>query len=425
MNYLAKIAVLFFFVVAIVSCSLDSSSNPEEINNNKANPNSPSPSDKASNEPIYQTLKWESENAKSFDVYFGKTNPPTTRVVSNLDKKTFVISNLEYATVYYWRVISKFGDGTQKEGPVWSFTTLTNPNPAGSGYAMQLVKLEKKLPDIVNVLFQVVDMNRIGVPNLVKENFEIFEDGEPITSESTIEIKRNDQLPYKIRTVLMLDNSTSLDGKYDQIREAASLFIRNLRPNQEVAIYQFSESPELIIDFTSNKDSLLKYIANYRKGFMTTNLYGAVIRGASRWEDKFTVDDLLQGSMIIFTDGKDTQGSSSLVEAVNAVGNKTVYTVGLAGAADGIDVPILTAIGTKGFYPISDISQLTENFNKIQQSIVNFANSFYLMTYKSPKRGNFDHFLTIKIKDNSYMGSEAYITGIYNSSGFYSANWTN
>jgi hypothetical protein len=268
-------------------------------------------------------------------------------------------------------------------------------------------------------------MNRIGVPNLVKENFEIFEDGEPITSESTIEIKRNDQLPYKIRTVLMLDNSTSLDGKYDQIREAASLFIRNLRPNQEVAIYQFSESPELIIDFTSNKDSLLKYIANYRKGFMTTNLYGAVIRGASRWEDKFTVDDLLQGSMIIFTDGKDTQGSSSLVEAVNAVGNKTVYTVGLAGAADGIDVPILTAIGTKGFYPISDISQLTENFNKIQQSIVNFANSFYLMTYKSPKRGNFDHFLTIKIKDNSYMGSEAYITGIYNSSGFYSANWTN
>lgn len=424
MNNFAKIALFFFFAVAIISCSLDSTSSPEEINN-KTIPNSPSPSDKANNVPIYQSLKWESENAKSFDVYFGKTNPPTTRVVSNYDKKIYAISNLEYATVYYWRVISKYSDGTQKEGPIWSFTTLTNPNPAGAGFAMKLVKLEKKLPDIVNVLFQVVDMNSIGVPNLTKNNFELFEDGEPITSESTIEIKRNDQLPYKIRTVLMLDNSTSLDGKYDQIRAAASLFISNLKPNQEVAIYQFSEAPELIIDFTSNKDSLLKYIANYRKGFMTTNLYGAVIKGTSRWEDKFAVDDLLQGAMIIFTDGKDTQGSSSLVEAMNAVGNKTVYTVGLEGAADGIDVPVLTAIGTKGFYPISDISQLTENFNKIQQSILNFANSFYLLTYKSPKRGNFDHFLTIKIKENSYLGSDSYITGIYNSSGFYSANWAN
>ena len=63
-------------------------------------------------------------------------------------------------------------------------------------------------------------------------------------------------------------------------------------------------------------------------GYPTTNLYGAVITGAGRWTDQFSSSSIVQGAMIVFTDGSDTQGSYTLNQALSAVGGKRVYTVG-------------------------------------------------------------------------------------------------
>jgi hypothetical protein len=268
-------------------------------------------------------------------------------------------------------------------------------------------------------MFHVKDLYGNGITNLYADSFEVFEDSQPLyLSESELQIKRYNATPYTIKTVLMLDNSTSLQNDIDRIRDAAISFINNIVPNQEVAIYKFSENIEMLTDFTSDKNVLFAALQQYILGSATTNLYGAVVKGASQWEDVFSINEIVNGFMIVFTDGNDTQNSTSLADAIDAVHNKSVFTIGLGNE---IQPEILNKIGSKGYYPISDISQLSEKFGDIQSKISAEANSFYFLSYKSPKRGNFDHILTIRIKNNPHIGDNSFITGTFNSGGFTSS----
>ncbi len=178
------------------------------------------------------------------------------------------------------------------------------------------------------MLFQVTDLENRGIDNLTIDDFEISENGEAISKyESNMIISKRQNNPYLIKTVLMLDNSTSIsdDGTTLQdIKDAAKNFVDNMTINQEVALYKFSDKPEQILNFTTDKSLLKSSIENINRGFATTDFYGAVIEGAKQWDDKITTDDIVQGSLVIFTDGNDTQGSHTLSEALNAIGDKRV-----------------------------------------------------------------------------------------------------
>ncbi len=405
-------------ILIITSCSFDKPNPSQPTVADKTIPYSPQPNNNSADLPLSVGLSWQSDNAVSFDVYLDIQNPPQRLITLNNVTKSYVITNLAYSTTYYWQVIANYSDGSRKAGPVWSFTTMQNLNPGAGGYAMYLSSVTAQLPNTVNMVFQVVDMTNRGVTNLDSTYFDVYEDGTALSaSESKLSIKKRIQVPFKIRTVLMLDNSTSLSDNIDRIRNAASAFVKNILPYQEVAVYQFSEQPVMIHDFTDNKDTLLAALNKYQPGVSSTDFYGAVIKGSSLWADRYTPDNIVQGSMIIFTDGNDTQGSHTLADALNAVANKYVYTVGLGSE---IRPDILRAIGTAGYYLISDVSRLDAQFVNIQTAILNYANSFYVLSYKSPKRGNEDHQLVVRIKNNPYSGAGSFIQAVYNSTGFYS-----
>ncbi|MHB8906733.1 MAG: VWA domain-containing protein [Melioribacteraceae bacterium] len=385
-------------------------------------PSALQPLNNSNDQNIIQTLKWDSFNAVSYDLYLDKGNPPLQIIASKIAQKFFTLtSSLDYYTIYYWRVVANFSDGSQKSSPVFKFKTAPNLNPSQAGYALYLKKQETQLPNNVILSFQVVDLFNAGVTTLSRDDFEIYEDGLPLQSESLADLKRVTQLPNKIRTVLMLDNSTSLTNtEVDKIRSAASSFVNKIAANQEVAIYQFSENIEMLSDFTGNQNNLNVAINNYRTGASTTSLYNAVKIGASLWDDKYSVDGILQGTMIIFTDGNETATptTEALKEAINAVSNKSVFTIGLSGK-DPLDVETLKRLGTSGYYPITDISQLDAQFTLIQNSISRNANSIYQLTYKSPRRGG-DYALTVRVKGNPYTDTYSFILGKYSSAGFFS-----
>ncbi|MEW6193893.1 MAG: VWA domain-containing protein [Bacteroidota bacterium] len=419
---LLKIFVFVLILLLTFQCTFDSPNitnpTPTDTTTQKdtTKPYNPKPANDAVNQPLIVTLDWSAGNVSKFDIYFDTVNPPTTLLVPDVTDQPVVLTQLSYNQTYYWKVISKLSDGSTVEGPVWNFTTMLSPTPSLDGYTLFMEDINTVLPNTVNVLFQVTDLTSQGITNLAADDFEIFEDGASLTpSESELQIKKSDQVPFKIRIVLMLDNSTSLTNDIDQIRLAAENFVRNITPEQEVAIYQFSENPEMLTDFTNDIDSLVNTLQKYQIGFATTDLYGTVIEGASRWEDLYSVNNVLQGTMIIFTDGNDTQGSSTLASALSAVDGKIVYTVGLGTE---IQPDILEALGTAGYFPISDSNQLQTKLQTIQEQILDYANSFYLLTYKSPKRGNFNHTLTVRIKNNPHTGDNSFITGTFNSGGF-------
>lgn len=291
------------------------------------------------------------------------------------------------------------------------------PSNANS-YVLKKHLIESELPCFVNIMFEVTDLTGKGVPNLVTSDFEVQEDGKAVSpTESAMTVKNKDGIAYNMKTILMLDNSASVGSNLDEIKNAAKNLVGKMVSQQEIALYVFSEEAIMVHDFTNDIGSLTTAINSISLGFATTNLYGSIETGVARWEDFYSTLAIEQGFIIVITDGSDTQGSSTLQDALDAIGDKKVYTVGLGSEQD---VSALKQLGTAGYYSLENYSQLSEQFNEIQNEIISYANSFYYLYYMSPKRGNNDHSLKLMVKENANSSQSAYIIDEFNSDGFYS-----
>lgn len=411
-------ALVYILITAFfVSCSLSGDDDSVTEPTDPTLPRAPLPSNNAQNQPLVVTLSWIYDGAESYDVYFSERTPPRTLIASNRVQNSLIVPGLDYATRYYWQIVAKLPGGQRVESPIWSFVT----KPRGTtdeGFVLIDYGLETELPSFVNVYFQVIDLNGIGIDNLTASDFEVYEDGERVSeSESQLQIIKSDQLPYTLQIVLMLDNSSSLLNQLDDIIIHSTNFVNSLSPQFEMAVYKFSEDPILIQDFTSNKALLINAINDIRNDvFETTDLYGAVIAGANKMEDSFERNEIIQSAMIIFTDGDDTQAEHTLAEALKATSSKRVYTVGLG---PDIKPEVLEKIGNAGFFAIGDVGELTDTFMEIEFELEKYANSFYQLRYKSPKRGNKLHDLLIQMVNNP---NNSIIRGTFNSRDFFSTN---
>ncbi len=404
---------ILIFSLLLFSLSCDFNGGTVTPVPNPTTPNSPSPADGSTNIANVVTLGWQTDGATKYDVYFDSVNPPQKKVASDININHFTVVASGFSTAYYWKIVAKFADGKTSNGSVWRFTTKQQ-GTSDQGFVMIDHSISTQLPNFVNILFQVVDLNGVGIDNLTTADFTLLEDNQVISpSESNMQIQKRQQNPYTLQTVLVLDNSTSLTSEISQIRSAALDFINNMISQQEVAVLEFSARTILLQDFTSDKTKLTAAINTYALGAPSTDLYGAVVESAAKMTDIISAQKINQSSMILFTDGVDTQGSTSLNEALNAIGGKRIYTVGLGPE---IDQDILQQLGTSGFYPIANASELTGVFSKILDELNKYANSFYWLNYSSPKEGNLDHVLQLSLKNNPYPSA---INGTFSSSGFY------
>ncbi len=286
------------------------------------------------------------------------------------------------------------------------------------GYEMKELHFEYELPCYVNVMFQVTDRKMAGIPNLKTEDFVVYEDDmEYSPTESFPIIRKRENIPYALQTVLLLDNSASVGANLGEIKAAAVTMIGSITANQKFAIYKFSETPVLVQDFTNNISDLTDAINSIQLGYATTDLYGAIMAGVERWTDYYALDSIQQGFMIALTDGSDTQHLHTLAEALQARGDKRIYTVGLGAE---IDPDILGQLGNAGFYQINDVSGVVESFTNIQNASVNWANSFYWLNYMSPTRGDIVHQFRLGIVNNPNTDRSGYILNTFSSDGFFS-----
>jgi len=94
-------------------------------------PSSPDPKDGATGVDVTKVLSWTGGGSPgatiTYDVHFGTTNPPAL-VVHNQSGTTYNPGTMQYLTKYYWQIVAWDQDGNTAPGPVWSFTTLQNPN---------------------------------------------------------------------------------------------------------------------------------------------------------------------------------------------------------------------------------------------------------------------------------------------------------
>jgi VWA domain-containing protein len=364
---------------------------------------------------IDPVLKWSCIDGESYDVYLGTDASALDLVANGLNDSTYALYDLEYETMYIWQIYANLADGSSWQGPELSFITIMDPVPPG--YNLHNYMIRAEMPCNIDVVYRVTDRADNITTFLESDDFMFLEDGEEIDEvESALRIYTGSELNSLNTTVLMIDNSTSMDTLLSSIKLAAYEFVQNMEPNQVMCVYTFSEQAELIEDFTSNQANLIGAINSIQTGYSSTDMYGAIITGLHRWGDLYFPENLVKGNLIVITDGSDTQGSTTLQETLMERGNKQIYTLGIG---SDIDIEALSALGNGGFYQLPTAANACEVFCIIQQEIVDYLNSFYWLNYITPKRGDVEHTIEISVINNPNTSSTAIISGTFNSTGFY------
>ncbi|MEW4925036.1 FISUMP domain-containing protein [Algibacter sp. 2305UL17-15] len=289
---------------------------------------------------------------------------------------------------------------------------------AADYYRFEPYFIESNFPSFVDVMFSVTDAKNKGVDYLDNDDFNVLEDDNPVSISETFRyIKKLNQVPYFQKTVIMLDNSSSVAVNLAQIKAAAISLVKKIVADQEIAIYSFSDNAVLLQDFTTNITDLETAINGITTGFPSTNLYGSLITGLDSFTNLYSLDRIEEGYLIALTDGDDTQGSSTLQQVINARGKKRVFIAGLGNELN--PAPLMQMASTGNYFPVTTASELDANFNQIWLDILQYSNSFYWLNYMTPKRTG-DHSLTVEALNNTNISADKNIIGTFPTDGFQS-----
>lgn len=181
--------------------------------------------------------------------------------------------------------------------------------------------------DLVNLAVTVTDRDGRFVPNLTRDDFLVYEDDRP---QAIIHFVSG-RVPVSLG--LAIDTSGSMAGdKILSAREALRRFVEDLlRPDDEVFVYRFSEEPELVQAWTSDRSSLHERLWALRPSGGTalydTAAEAVTLAQSGRHRKK---------ALVLISDGYDTN-SVTTVSDVRAEIRQTdvlVYAVGIEGEAE-------------------------------------------------------------------------------------------
>jgi Ca-activated chloride channel family protein len=172
---------------------------------------------------------------------------------------------------------------------------------------------------LVPLFVTVMDGTRRLVPDLTREDFQIFDNKKP----QEIVLFQNE--PQPITVVVMLDTSLSMTLNFDILKRGAEQFLIRLLPDDRARVGAFNDKIQFASEFTSDRDELVASLQDLGFG-NPTRLYDAI---------DASIDQLrgIEGRkvVLVFTDGDDTAsrlGMGKVLERARAE-DVMVYAVGL------------------------------------------------------------------------------------------------
>ncbi|MEO7275661.1 MAG: VWA domain-containing protein [Vicinamibacterales bacterium] len=178
--------------------------------------------------------------------------------------------------------------------------------------------------ELVNVTTTVTDASGRFVRGLRQEDFHVFEDGheQPLTHFSA------ERVPVSLGIVL--DTSNSMDGeKMAAARDALTRFLLDLLdPEDEVFLYRFSNTPELVEGWTTNRERLQARLRRLVPDGGTA-MYDAIseaipLAQSGRHRKK---------ALLVISDGNDTNSEGTVADVKRQIRQSEVlvYAIGIDG----------------------------------------------------------------------------------------------
>ncbi len=314
---------------------------------------------------------------------------------------------------------------TSSTGP--TSNTNSAPSPSSNNQTQdQSVETLKVNVEVVQLFFNVKDKHGALIPNLNKDNFDLFEDGQPQTIKY---FKAETDLPLTLG--MLIDSSGSQMRVLDMEKEVGGSFLEStLRAKDEAFVISFDVDITLLQDFT-NSVSRLKHALNAAKintggvgcsggpigpqgpipcsstGQRGTALYDAVYLAS---HDELS-HEVGRKAMILLTDGEDEGSRLKIKDAIEAaqkadaicyvllIADRGFY--GFGGYSGDAEMKKLTQeTGGRMIEVGNKIEKLRQAFDQISQELRSQYNAGYVPT-NTARDGSFRK-VEIKPKQGDY-----------------------
>ena len=158
---------------------------------------------------------------------------------------------------------------------------------------------------VVSVPVVVLDKKKDFITDLKRTDFTIYEDGKPqeIAFFST---ELDELLTRPLAVMFLLDASGSTAQTIRQQRAATRAFLDQLSDQQLISIARFSETPEVMIDFTTDKKQIADAVAEQEVIGGETAIFDALDFGVDKFSSLTDKDALRRKVVILITDGIDS-----------------------------------------------------------------------------------------------------------------------
>ena len=249
--------------------------------------------------------------------------------------------------------------------------------------------------ELVDLFVTVTDSNGRLVPDLTREDFTVFDDGEP----QEIVLFENTVRP--ITVVVMLDTSISTTNVMDRIMGGAEQFLIRMLPDDRARVGAFNDKIEIVpAEFIGDRDLLIGELDGLDFG-NDTRLHDAVAASL----------DSLQGIegrrvILVLTDGQDSASRSGWRDALRqAIAEEVmIYSIGLEveyfdGARNRRTSPdrSLRRLAEEtggGYFELQESDELGATFTRVSQEL----HSQYVLGFTPSVRDGQTHEVAVRLK---------------------------
>ena len=243
---------------------------------------------------------------------------------------------------------------------------------------------------VVSLFVTVADAQKRLVPDLTKEDFEVFDNEKPQA------LTYFDNSIHPITVVVMLDTSGSMTLTIDLLKRAAEQFLLRLLPDDKAKVGAFNDKVQISARFSNNRDQLISAVKDLDYG-----------NGTRLWDAVAMSLDELKGIdgrkvILVFTDGDDTSskvGLGSMIDRARAE-EVMVYAIGLEShfmnqttKPDGGLRKIADETGG-GYFELKKTADLAPTFTKVASEL----HSQYVIGFSPTLLDNRVHKLMVKMK---------------------------
>jgi Ca-activated chloride channel homolog len=243
---------------------------------------------------------------------------------------------------------------------------------------------------VVSIFATVTDAQKRLVPDLTKDDFQVFDNEKPqpvIYFDNSIR---------PINVVVMLDTSGSMTLTIDLLKQAAEQFLLRLLPEDRGRVGAFNDKIQFNARWSNDRDQMITDAKNLDFG-NGTRLWDAA--GASLDELK-NIDG--RKVILLFTDGDDTESKMRLSAVLDRARAEEVmiYAIGLESKflgtttkPDGGLRKIAEETGG-GYFELKRATDLAPTFTKVAQEL----HSQYVIGFAPTALDNKVHKLAVRMK---------------------------